>query len=407
MRAYERLLKYVAFPTASDESSSQFPSSPAQFDFGKALVQEMKEMGIADATIDQNGYVYGTIPGNIPDKKTPTVGFVAHMDVVRDVPYENIKARVHKNYDGGDVVLNAEQNIVMRAAEFPELQNYVGHDLVVTDGTTLLGADDKAGIAEILTMAERLLQDPSIRHGDVKIGFTPDEEIGRGPDRFDIPYFAADFAYTVDGAAFGAVEYENFNAAACTIGIQGKNIHPGASKNKMKNALLIAGELMAMLPAAETPAHTEAREGFYHLTAVEGVVEEAKMHYILRDHDAQKLEERKAMVRRAVDFLNARYGEGTLTLEIVDQYRNMAEVMREHMHIIDTACAAVRELGAEPKSNPIRGGTDGATLTYKGLICPNLGTGSHNHHGKMEYASVQAMDKCTDLLIKILEAYAR
>lgn len=405
MRAYERLLKYVTYPTASDETSKSCPSTPEQLELGRALVQEMKELGIADAAMDENGYVYGTVPGNV-DKKVPVVGFIAHMDVVRDVPFDNIRARVH-HYDGGDIMLNEEQGIVMSPDEFPELKNYAGGDLIVTDGTTLLGADDKAGIAEIMTMAERLLRDPSIRHGDIKLGFTPDEEIGRGADLFDIPRFGADFAYTVDGAAFGAVEYENFNAASCKVSIRGKNIHPGSSKNKMKNALLIAAEFSALLPPAETPTHTEMREGFYHLTSVEGVVEQAEMRYILRDHDSAVLEERKKTMQRAADFLNARYGEGTVTLTLTDGYRNMAEAMRDHMHIIETARSAVRELGSEPQSNPIRGGTDGARLTYMGLICPNLGTGSHNHHGKLEYASVQAMDKCTDLLVKITEAYAR
>ena len=405
MRAYERLLKYVAYPTASDEASPASPSTPAQLELGRALVQEMKDLGIADAAMDENGYVYGTVPGNV-DKKTPVVGFIAHMDVVRDVPFENIRARVCR-YDGGELVLNQEQGIVLSPDEFPELGDYAGGDLVVTDGTTLLGADDKAGIAEIMTMAERLLGDPGIRHGDIKLGFTPDEEIGRGADRFDIPRFGADFAYTVDGAAFGEVEYENFNAASCKVSIRGKNIHPGSSKNKMKNALLIAVEFASLLPPAETPAHTELREGFYHLTGVSGTVEEAEMSYILRDHDSSVLEQRKETMRRAADFLNARYGEGTVTLTLTDGYRNMAEAMRGHMHIVETARSAVRELGAEPQSSPIRGGTDGATLTYMGLPCPNLGTGSHNHHGKLEYASVQAMDKCVDLLVKIAEAYAR
>ncbi len=406
MRAYERLLKYVTFPTASNGACERCPSSEEQRVFGRALVQEMREMGISDAKMDENGYVYGTIPGNVPGK-VPTVGFIAHMDVSDDVPCQNVKARVHTGYDGGDIVLNEQEGIVMRASEFSELRSYVGDDLIVTDGTTLLGADDKAGIAEILTMAERLLHDSSIRHGDVKIGFTPDEEIGRGADLFDVAGFNADFAYTVDGAAFGNVEYENFNASTCEVRIRGKNIHPGAAKNKMKNALLVANELISLLPPAETPAHTELREGFYHVTNLEGTVEEAFVSCLLRDHDAGRLEERKAVMHRIADFLNARYGAETVTLKITDWYRNMAEAMGGHMHVVEMAKAAVRALGAEPKSDPIRGGTDGARLTYMGLICPNLGTGSHNHHGKMEYASVQAMDKCTELLVKIAEACVR
>lgn len=406
MRAYERLLKYVTYPTASDGASETCPSTPAQRDFACVLAEEMRQMGIKDARVDENGYVYGTIPGNA-EHKTPVVGFIAHMDVVRDVPFENVRARVHEKYDGGDIVLNEEKGIVMRAGEFPELARYVGCDLVVTDGTTLLGADDKAGIAEILTMAERLLTCPDIVHGDIKIGFTPDEEIGRGANLFDIAGFGADFAYTVDGAAFGAVEYENFNASSCSVDFQGKNIHPGASKNKMKNALLMANEFISLLPAAETPAHTEKREGFYHVTAVNGTVEQAHLECILRDHDAEKLRQRKETVQRIAQFLNARWGEGAVTVTLTDWYRNMAEALSEHMHIVETAQQAVRALGEEPVSEPIRGGTDGARLTYMGLICPNLGTGSHNHHGKMEYACVQAMDKCVDLLVKIAETYGR
>lgn len=404
MRAHERLIDYTRFPTASDAECSACPSTESQRDFGRYLVEEMKAIGIADATIDQNGYVYGTVPGNV-DHAAPVVGFIAHMDVVRDVPYENIKTRVVKNYDGGDVVLNEEQGIVMRAADFAHLAQYKGCDLLVTDGTTLLGADDKAGIAEILTMAETLIKNPAIKHGDVKIGFTPDEEIGRGADKFDIPYFGADFAYTVDGAAFGGMEYENFNAAQAVIRIRGKNIHPGSAKNMMKNALTIVGELDGMLPCAQRPQHTSGYEGFYHLTHVEGIVDEAKMQYILRDHDAAKLEEKKVMLTRAVEFLNHKYGEGTLVLEIRDQYRNMREQLGAHMHLIDTAYEAIAEAGGNPVSLPIRGGTDGATLTYMGLPCPNLATGSHNHHGKMEFAVLQSMDSMVDVLVKIAQKY--
>lgn len=404
MRAHERLIDYTRFATASDAACPACPSTESQREFGRYLVDEMKALGIQDATIDQNGYVYGTIPGNVPHK-APVVGFIAHMDVVRDVPYENIKTRVVEQYDGGDIVLNAEQNIVMRAADFAHLAQYKGCDLLVTDGTTLLGADDKAGIAEILTMAEVLLNDASIPHGDIKIGFTPDEEIGRGADLFDIPYFGADFAYTVDGAAFGGVEYENFNAAQAVVSICGKNIHPGSAKNMMKNALTIACELDGMLPCAQRPQHTAGYEGFYHLTHLEGIVDEAKMQYILRDHDAGKLEEKKEMLTRAVAFLNHKYGAGTLSLDIRDQYRNMRELLGAHMHLIETAYEAIAEAGGKPVSLPIRGGTDGATLTYMGLPCPNLATGSHNHHGKMEFAVLQSMDNTVNTLIKIAQKY--
>ena len=405
MKAHERLMHYITFPTASNENSPTCPSTSAQLDFAHALVREMKELGIADAAVDGSGYVYGTIPGNV--EKAPVIGFIAHMDVVRDVPFENINARIHENYDGGSIVLNADQGIVMNPGDFPELKNYVGCDLVVTDGTTLLGADDKAGIAEILTFAERLLKDPSIPHGTVKIGFTPDEEIGRGADQFDIARFGADFAYTVDGAAFGTVEYENFNACDCRVEIQGKNIHPGSAKNKMKNALLMATEFVCMLPEYETPGTTEGREGFYHLEGMSGSVEQASLHFILRDFDRDALEKRKQTMRSIADYLNFRYGEGSVTVDTQDGYRNMADKIRPRIDIVEQARQAVRELGATPVSNPIRGGTDGATLSYMGLACPNLGTGSHNHHGKMEYAVVQAMESCVQLMQKIVETYAQ
>ncbi len=405
MKAHERLMNYITFPTASDDSSPTCPSTSAQLDFARALVREMKDIGIADAAVDGNGYVYGTIPGNV--ENAPAIGFIAHMDVVRDVPFENIKARIHENYDGGDIVLNEEQGIVMRPGDFPELKNYIGCDLVVTDGTTLLGADDKAGIAEILTLAERLLKDPAIPHGAVKIGFTPDEEIGRGADRFDISRFGADFAYTVDGAAFGTVEYENFNASSCRVTIRGKNIHPGSAKNKMKNALLMATEFVCMLPEYETPATTEGREGFYHLEEMSGTVEQAVLSFILRDFDRDMLEKRKQTMRGVADYLNFRYGEGSVAIEIEDSYRNMAEKIRPRIDIVDKARQAVQELGITPVSSAIRGGTDGATLSYMGLACPNLGTGSHNHHGKMEYAVVQAMESCVQLMQRIVEKYAQ
>ena len=343
MKAHERLMHYVSFPTASDEGSAACPSTPAQMDFARALVKEMQEMGIRDAAVDENGYVYDTIPGNV--EKAPVIGFIAHMDVVRDVPFENVKARVHENYDGGDIVLNAEQGIVMSPRDFPELKNYVGCDLVVTDGTTLLGADDKAGIAEILTLAERLLADNSIPHGDVKIGFTPDEEIGRGAERFDIPRFGADFAYTVDGAAFGAVEYENFNACGCSVTVHGKNIHPGSAKNKMKNALLIAAELVGMLPPSETPGTTEGREGFYHLDEMSGTVEQAELGFILRDFDSDMLERRKQTMLRAADYINFRYGEGTVDVRFKDGYRNMADKVRPRFDIVEKARQAAEQLG--------------------------------------------------------------
>lgn len=406
MRAYERLLKYAAYPSASDANNPNCPSTEEQRVLAQVLVEEMLEMGIKDAHVDEHGYVYGTIPANIPDWNGITIGFIAHMDVVRDVPFENVKARVVENYDGKDLVLNGEQGIVLSPDEFPLLKDYVGHDLVVTDGTTLLGADNKAGVAEILTMAEMLLTNPEIKHGDIKIAFTPDEEIGRGADKFDVEGFGAQFAYTVDGGAFGEVEYETFNAATAKVTIQGKNIHPGTAKGKMKNANLIAMEFAAELPADERPETTEGYEGFYHLTNMSGTVEEAKLSYILRDHDQEKFQIQKEMVLKAAETINARYGPGTVQVEIIDSYRNMEEQIRPHWHLIENAYWAVREVGGEPHSIPVRGGTDGARLSFMGLPCPNLGTGSHNHHSTLEFASVQAMDKCAEVLVKLAEKYA-
>lgn len=405
MRAYERLLNYTRFAAASDSKSDSCPSTPEQLEFGRALVQEMLDLGIEDAHMDENGYVFGTIEANIENWEGPVIGFIAHMDVVRDVPFQNIKARVVENYDGGDILLNKEENIVLSPAEYETLQSYVGKDLVVTDGTTLLGADNRAGIAEILTMAEILLTKPEIKHGTIKIGFTPDEEIGRGADRFDVKRFGADFAYTVDGGAFGEVVYETFNAATAKITIKGENIHPGTAKNKMKNASLVAMEFNSLLPVPERPEHTEGYEGFYHLIELKGSVEKASLTYIVRDHDRVKFEAKKEHLTKVTSWLNDIYGEGTVTLELVDSYANMHEQIKPHWHLIETAFEAVEEVGGVPHSVPIRGGTDGARLSFMGLPCPNLGTGSHNHHSKMEYACVQAMDDCVAALVKIAEKY--
>lgn len=405
MRAYERLLTYAQYPTASDSRNPDCPSTEEQLVLARVLVEEMRSMGITDARVDEHGYVYGTIPANIPDWQGVTIGFIAHMDVVRDVPFENVKARVVENYDGGDIVLNEQLGIVLSPDEFPMLNDYVGDDLVVTDGTTLLGADNKAGIAEILTMAEILLTNPDIKHGDIKIAFTPDEEIGRGADKFDVEGFGAQFAYTVDGGAFGEVEYETFNASTAVISIKGKNIHPGTAKGKMKNANLIAAEFTALLPTAERPETTAGYEGFYHLTQMEGTVEEAELVYILRDHDEEKLQQKKETVLQAAEWLNAKYGADTVQVEIKDSYRNMREMIEPHWHLIENAYWAVREIGGEPSSKPVRGGTDGARLSFMGLPCPNLGTGSHNHHSTLEFASAQAMDKCVQVLVKLAERY--
>jgi tripeptide aminopeptidase len=407
MKAYERLLNYVTYETASDGVSDTCPSTPEQLEFGRALVEEMQALGITDANIDENGYVFGTIESNIENWSGPVIGFIAHMDVVRDVPYEDIKARVVENYDGGDIILNEEKNIVLSPNEYDSLKAYVGCDLVVTDGTTLLGADNKAGIAEILTMAEVLLNNPQIKHGTIKIGFTPDEEIGRGADRFDVKRFGADYAYTVDGGAFGEVEYETFNAATAKITIQGRNIHPGTAKGRMKNASLIAMEFDNLLPSKERPEYTEGYEGFYHLIDLKGTVEQARIIYILRDHDAVKFQEKKDMIHQAAEKLNRKYGAGTVQAEVIDSYANMAEQIKPHWHLIETAYEAVKEIDGTPHSRPVRGGTDGARLSFMGLPCPNLGTGSHNHHSKLEYACVQAMDDCVSTLVKIAEKYGQ
>jgi len=405
VKAHERLLRYTNFAAASDSTSETCPSTPEQLDFGQALVEEMLELGIKDAHMDENGYVFGTIEASIDGWDGPVIGFIAHMDTVRDVPFQNINARVVENYDGGDIVLNPEEEIVLSPVEYDSLKNYVGKDLVVTDGTTLLGADNRAGIAEIMTMAEILLTNPEIRHGTIKIGFTPDEEIGRGADRFDVKRFGADFAYTVDGGAFGEVEYETFNAAAAKIEVKGSNIHPGTAKNKMKNASLIAMEFHSLLPHAERPEHTEGYEGFYHLIDLQGSVEKATLTYIIRDHDADRFQAKKERIKRAAKWCNDIYGEGTVAYEITDSYANMEPQIKPHWHLIETAYEAVREVGGEPYSIPVRGGTDGARLSFMGLPCPNLGTGSHNHHSKLEYACVQAMDDCVAALVKIAEKY--
>ncbi len=405
MKAYERLINYTKYETGSVSDNSSCPSSPEQLTFGKALMEEMSSLGVKDISIDENGYVFGTIPANIENWKGTIIGFLAHLDVVRDVPYTNIKTNIIKNYDGSDIILNAKQNIILSPKDYDSLKLYIGSDLLVTDGTTLLGADDKAGIAEILTMAERLNEHPEIKHGEIKIGFTPDEEIGRGADLFDVQKFGADFAYTVDGAAFGEVEYETFHAASANIIINGYNIHPGSAKNKMKNALQIAMEFNSMLPSKERPEFTEQYEGFYHLDHMEGIVEQAHLRYLLRDHDKNKLEEKKKIIQETATRLNQKYGENTVQPEIRDSYYNMAEKIKPHWHLIETAYEAIRELGGIPCSEPVRGGTDGSRLSFMGLPCPNLGTGSHNHHGKMEYACIQAMDQCVESLIKIAEKY--
>jgi tripeptide aminopeptidase len=406
MRAYERLIKYTKFETGSDDTSITHPSTQEQLVFGKALVEEMKSLGMKDAVMDENGYVFGTIDANIENWSGTIIGFIAHMDVVRDVPFTNIKTNIIENYDGSEIILNGDKNVRLNPEEFKFMKEYVGMDLLVTDGTTLLGADDKAGIAEILTMAETLYMNPEIKHGTIKIGFTPDEEISQGADLFDVKKFGAEFAYTVDGGAFGEIEYETFNATNADIFLQGVSIHPGSAKGKLVNASLLAMEFNSMLPVQERPEYTENYDGFYHLDKIVGIVDNVKMHYLLRDHNLAKLEERKVVLNETAAKLNMKYGEDTVRVELKDSYYNMIEQIKPHWHLIDNAYEAIRELGGTPVSTPVRGGTDGSRLSFMGLPCPNLGTGSHNHHGKAEFACLQAMDKCVALLIKLAEKYA-
>lgn len=398
MKVHERFLNYVKIDTQSVPGGDEIPSSEKQKDLGNLLVQEMLSMGIEDAHMDENGYVYGTVKGNTD---APVIGFIAHMDTSPDMSGSNVKPRIIYGYDGGDIVLNEEKQIVMETKTFDHLLKYVGLDLIVTDGTTLLGADDKAGIAEILTMAEYLIKNPHIKHGTIKIAFTPDEEVGKGADLFNIEKFGADYAYTVDGGEIGEIEYENFNAASAKLRIKGVNIHPGTAKNKMKNSILIGMEFHGMLPVYETPENTEGYEGFSLLNEMSGKVEETQLEYIIRDHDMGKFNAKKERFKKIADYLNDKYDQGTVDLTLEDSYYNMKEKILPHMHIVENAIKAMENIGIEPKVVPIRGGTDGARLSYMGLPCPNLCTGGHNFHGKYEYIPVQSMEKVVDLLIEI------
>lgn len=405
-RLVERFLRYVAVDTASDANSPTQPSTARQLDLAKILVADLLELGLTDTHLDEYGYVYATLPGNV-EHPVPTIGLVAHVDVVADVPSAHVKARIVKGYDGGDIVLNEELGIVLSPAEYPELKLCQGDDLIVTDGTTLLGADNKAGIAEIVAAVEYLLLHPEIKRGKVRIAFTPDEEIARGTAKFDLEKFASDYAYTLDGGALGGIEYETFNAASAKVTVKGRNIHPGASKNKMKNALLLGMDFNSMLPPAERPVHTEGYEGFYHLTDVQGTPEQASLKYIVRDHDNEKFAVRKERLSEIGRYLNGVYGEGTFTVEVADSYYNMAEKILPSMHIVDLAKQAMLEIGVTPVTTPVRGGTDGARLSFMGLPCPNLFTGGHNYHSTHEYASIQTMEKAVQLVVKIVEMYAR
>ena len=393
----ERFLRYVSFDTQSDEFSETCPSTSKQKKLGAYLVEEMLAMGIADAHMDDNGYVYGTVPG---DSSLPTIGLIAHMDTSPDASGADIKARIVE-YNGGDICLNEEKGIFLKEEDYPSLKRHHGKHLIVTDGTTLLGADDKAGIAEIMTAAELLLT-TGINHAPLKIGFTPDEEIGRGADLFDVKGFAADYAYTADGGAIGEIEYENFNAAGAKVVFHGLNIHPGSAKDKMVNSQYIAMEYQSLLPAVQKPEYTEGYEGFIHLTDMQGEVEQSTLRYIIRDHDMDKFEEKKAIMAAAADFINRKYGEGTCELTVKNSYFNMKKCIEPVMYVVDRAKTAMRLAGMDPVEVPIRGGTDGARLSYEGLPCPNLCTGGENYHGRFEYIPVEDMEKCVHMLYAIL-----
>ena len=396
MKASERFLQYVLFDTTSCEENPHCPSTANQLTFANRLVEELHTLGVEDARVDENGYVYGSLPANC-ETDAPALGFISHMDTSPDASGAGVKPHIVKNYDGGDIVLNEKEHIVMSPARYPTLRDYVGQDLIVTDGTTLLGADDKAGIAEIMTLVEEIQRD-KLPHGKLCFGFTPDEEIGRGADLFDVSGFGAQYAYTVDGGKLGELEYENFNAASATVTVHGLNIHPGDAKNKMKNALLIGIQFQNMLPAAEIPACTEGYEGFQHLNRMSGDEEKTVLHYIIRDHDRQKFEAKKERFLRIAAFLNAEYGEGTVEVELTDSYYNMKEKIEPYYFLIENAKQAMRKAGVEPRIQPIRGGTDGARLSYMGLPCPNLSTGGHNAHGRFEYIPVQSMDAMVHVL---------
>jgi len=401
-----RFLKYVVVDTQSDTDTGLTPSTPGQMEFAKELAEELKSIGLEEVSIDENGYVMATVPATT-DEDVPVVGFIAHMDTSPDFSGKHVKPRVIKNYGGGDIQLNEAENIILKTADFPEVENYLGQDLVVTDGTTLLGADDKAGVAEIVTAAEYLIQHPEIKHGKIRIGFTPDEEIGAGADHFNVEQFGAEFAYTLDGSQIGELEFENFNAAGAKIIVNGRMVHPGYAKNKMRNSLRIANQIITMLPRHETPEHTEGYEGFYHLMSFNGGVEQSEMMYIIRDFKRDRFEDRKREMQHLINKINAEYGEGTATIEIKDQYYNMREKVEPVMYVVDYAKQAMEELGIQPIVKPIRGGTDGSRLSYMGLPCPNIFAGGHNFHGRFEFVPVQSMQKAVDVILKISELVAK
>lgn len=402
----ERFLSYISINSQSVEGAGQIPSSSGQTLLARRLAGELRELGAEDVSVSEHSYVYATIPPSEGVTAAPVLGFIAHMDTAPALSGENIRPQIIRAYDGGEICLNRELDIRLRPADFPDMTRYKGQDLITTDGTTLLGADDKAGVAEIMTMAARLIANPQIRHGKIRIAFTPDEEIGCGTDCFDVDGFGADAAYTVDGGGLGELEYENFNAASGKVRIHGASIHPGTAKGKMKNALLLGMEFQSLLPVFDNPMYTEGYEGFFHLHQMSGTVEEASMDYIIRDHDRGRFEERKGLFAAAADFMNRKYGGGTVDTAVTDSYYNMGEIMVSHMELIDIAGKAMEEMGITPIITPIRGGTDGARLSFMGLPCPNLCTGGHNFHGKYEFVCIRSMEQVTELLVNIAGKFA-
>ena len=401
-KVVERFIGYARIDTQSDEDSKRCPSTNKQLDLAKVLKEEMEEMELEEVSMDGNGYLMATLPSN-SQRQLPALGLIAHMDTSPDMSGKNVDPQIVKNYDGKDIILNKKKNIVLSPIDFPGLKKYIGLDLITTDGTTLLGADDKAGIAEILTAVEYLIDNPGIEHGKIRIGFTPDEEIGRGADKFDMEAFGADFAYTVDGGEEGELEYENFNAAMAVIEIKGRIVHPGTAKDQMINSIHLAYEFNSMLPPHARPEHTEAYEGFFHLIDIEGNVEKSRTRYLIRDHDRMKFEEKKALVRNISGFMNKKYDKNRIKLSIKDQYYNMREKIADHYHIVELAEKAMKQAGVNPLVRPIRGGTDGARLSYMGLPCPNIFTGGHNYHGRYEFIPVRSMVNAVNTIINIIK----
>ena len=401
----DRFLRYVSVDTKADPESETQPSAARELDLLKMLRDELVSMGV-EATLDEYGYVMASIPANCDKADVPAIGFIAHVDTAPDASGADVKAQIIENYDGGEIALKGVPGLFLKPSDFPEMLQYVGQTLITTDGTTLLGADDKAGIAEIMNAVQYIVEHPEFKHGDIKIGFTPDEEIGRGVVKFDVAKFGAKYAYTMDGGSVGELEYENFNAAGATITIQGCNVHPGTAKGKMRNASLIAMELHNLLPVDQRPEYTCGYEGFFHLISFKGEVETATFSYIIRDHDMQLFEDKKALIQKCVDFINAKYGEGTATLDLRHQYYNMRKEVEPHYHIVETAMKAMEMEGIKPKIQPIRGGTDGANLSFMGLPCPNIFAGGHNFHGKMEYVPLESMEKASQVILNIIRLYA-